>query len=277
MAYRTKSAGFSLVEITMVILAVSVMMVGTLYGLRVVHNARIKSFIVQINLYQTAANNFRKQYGTWPGDLANAQNVIPGCTAARQCVGGNGDQIVASRNNSYDCQMPSFSHNQQNFPCKPAAKKETDLSTVPSESIQFWRHLALSGMISDLRMRPSRFDFGDSMPKSRLVGGFHLIYEGNINSRYLRGLKGHFFFLSRDADILHANMHAYGNAVMSPQTAGVIDKQMDDGFPNTGLLRSIGGSGDGCGDVENAHNEYANNDGQTTDARQCTIFYKFDS
>jgi type II secretory pathway pseudopilin PulG len=260
--------GFSLVEITIVVLAFGIVILGTMYGLRVVQSAKIKAFVVQLNLYQNAATSFRKQYGTWPGDLANARDVLKNCSAARQCINGNGDQIVASANNSTDCRMPASGDSQRNMPCVPGAG--SDVSSTGSELIQFWRHLALAGMITDLRMRNDRYMWGDSMPKNRIVGGLQVIYEGNINNGYIRGMTGHIFLLARDVRVLQGNLAAAGNGVLSIEMARAIDTEIDDGFPLSGMYRTIGGWG--CGNYgQPGENVYSG-----TALRQCTSFFKFD-
>jgi type II secretory pathway pseudopilin PulG len=265
MKKNSSTYGFSLVEITVVILVVGLLVTGTLYGLRLVQNTKIKSFIIQTTIYQNAATNFQKQYGTWPGDLANARDVLRDCSAVRQCNNGNGDQVVASSNNSWDCRLPNYTTGQLNFPCTPAPG--TNINNG-NETTQFWRHLSLAGLITDLRIRNDRYAWGDSMPKTRIVGGVQVIYEGNVNNHYVNGLTGHFFLIARDPRVLHANMDAVGNGALSIEFARILDTQMDDGLPSSGKFRSVGGWG--CGNPGNA-NEY-----EGTALRQCTSFYKFD-
>ncbi|HEY1096884.1 MAG TPA: type II secretion system protein [Alphaproteobacteria bacterium] len=257
--------GLSLVEITVVVLVIGILIIGSLYGLRVVQNAKIKAHVIQISVYQNAAQSFRKQYGTWPGDFAQATTMLNDCNAVRQCEDGNGDQVVASRNNSTDCRMPAFTTAESAFPCAPAAAASV---ANGSELTQFWRHLALSRLITDLRMRPFRYNWGDSMPKTRITGGIQLIYEGNNGNNFVNGLTGHFFTMSRDPRVLVFNMNAAGNGMIAIDMAETLDKEMDDGLPNTGNFRAVGNWGCGGPGETNAYNGTA--------LRQCTTFYKFD-
>jgi prepilin-type N-terminal cleavage/methylation domain-containing protein len=282
-----QNKGFSLVETAVVIAVIGVLATGVLMGLRLVENSRIKSFISQVTFYENAAKSFYSQYKTWPGDFAQAEARLKECGVDpvtgldRQCRNGNGDHIVASSAGGNACRMPAFNAGNVDtpFPCAPAPGASV---ANGNETIQFWRHLQLAGLINGLRMRPTTYNWGDSMPKVKLAGGLQVIYNGDPNNQFVAsdvvgaGLTGHFFVLGRNARLFNRNFQAVGDGVLSVNSAWALDREMDDGTPQTGDFRTLGGWG--CGEpvtpgipLTPLVNVYGGGDGN----RQCTSLYRF--
>lgn len=253
--------GVTLVELAFVIVIAAFVLVIALYGTQVVRSTKVKAFIIQMNYIKNAAETFKRQYGTWPGDFGQATTRLRGCDASSACENGNGDQVVASAN-SNACRMPSYQIGDQAFPCTTV--------TGGNETAQYWRHLALSGMIENITLRMDaggnpRYRWGDSMPKVRLGGGFQVLYNADRTNLYVENLTGHFLVYQRTPRQFHRSFNANGDGAMTSYDAQAIDVQIDDGQPYTGQFRARGGWG--CHDASGNYTNYGQMD--------CSTFYKY--
>ena len=89
---RRKSAGFSLIELAIVLVIVGLLLGGILNGRTVIRSAQIQDRIKSLNEMTAAAKQFKDRYGMWPGDYSNAVANIAGLT----CVNGNGNGQVGT-------------------------------------------------------------------------------------------------------------------------------------------------------------------------------------
>ncbi len=88
---KSRNSGFTLVEISIVLVIIGLIMGGVLNARSVIRNAHNKEVIKGVTDVATASQQFRDRYGAWPGDLTNANLSIPGMTPA--CV-GNGNGVI---------------------------------------------------------------------------------------------------------------------------------------------------------------------------------------
>jgi prepilin-type N-terminal cleavage/methylation domain-containing protein len=90
--------GFTLVEIAIVLIVVTLLLGGVMVGgSAVMENARTASLIGQIKDLAAASRDFKSRYGYYPGDLPNAGTLITtdggvsaGCSYAVSATVGNG-------------------------------------------------------------------------------------------------------------------------------------------------------------------------------------------
>ena len=89
---KHKHAGFSLIELAIVLVIVGLLLGGILNGRTVIRSAQIQDRIKSLNELTAAAKQFKDRYGMWPGDYSNAAANIAGLT----CVNGNGNGQVGT-------------------------------------------------------------------------------------------------------------------------------------------------------------------------------------
>lgn len=91
-----RAAGFTLVELAISLVVIGLLLAGILKGRELLDNAKTTSLVKQLKSYDSAALMFFDRYGSFPGDLVNALDIIPKCDGSTAfCgLGGNGDRIV---------------------------------------------------------------------------------------------------------------------------------------------------------------------------------------
>ena len=74
MNHPQKSHGFSLVELSIVLVIVGLLTGGILMGQNLIRNAEIQGVMKELAKYSDAVIAFRDQYDALPGDLPDAGN-----------------------------------------------------------------------------------------------------------------------------------------------------------------------------------------------------------
>lgn len=82
-----KQAGFTLVEIAVVLVIIGLILGGVLKGLVLIDNAKYKNFVKQIESYRAGVYTFQDTYRALPGDIGVITALDAGATAGN----GNGD------------------------------------------------------------------------------------------------------------------------------------------------------------------------------------------
>lgn len=221
-------SGFSLVELSIVLVILGLLTGGILTGQNLIRAAELRSVTTEFQAYQTAVNTFRDKYFAIPGDLNNASDFWAASTS------GNGDGTLDS----------------------PAA-----VSTA-GETFGFWQQLALAGLIEgsyDGTAGAGGVDdalISQNVPDSKVgSGGWSVLnvatqtaadtngyYEGNYGNMMFFGSK-------TTNDITSA-------PVLSSEETWNVDTKIDDGRPGTGALRTLESQGEddgtGCGNLDTA-------------------------
>jgi prepilin-type N-terminal cleavage/methylation domain-containing protein len=122
-----RQAGFTLVEIAIVLVIIGLLLGGILKGQEMITQARIKNVINDLNGITAAYASYQDRYRAIPGDDARAGGAGPPPGRWPAAVSGNGDGQIQGL---YSAQ-----------PANPAAP------AVGEESNLFWWHLRLSGFI----------------------------------------------------------------------------------------------------------------------------------
>ncbi len=87
-------AGFTLVELSMVLVLIGLIIAGVVGGRSLVQQAKLRSVISDIEKFDTAYNTFRLEFNALPGDMRNASSYWSGI------LGGNGNKQIVTSSNS---------------------------------------------------------------------------------------------------------------------------------------------------------------------------------
>ncbi len=138
-------AGFSLVELAIVLLVIGLIMGGILKGQELLESARLKSLLTQVNEYRVATSVFLERYGSLPGDYDKAKEHI-----LDTLKNGNGDGIILG-----------------------------DGLATNDEALSFWSHLAAANLIASPGNLPTggSATFGKGAPVTKMGGGFTIQYN----------------------------------------------------------------------------------------------------
>lgn len=82
-----KSCGFTLVELSIVLVIIGLLIGGILVGRDLIKTAELRAYVSQLEKYSTAVNAFKLKYNCLPGDCASANSYGLGSN-------GNGNSII---------------------------------------------------------------------------------------------------------------------------------------------------------------------------------------
>lgn len=251
-------SGFSLVELSIVLVILGLLTGGILGGQALIRAAELRSVTTEYNRYTTAAQTFRDKYLSAPGDMPNStafwgdnNTSCPDAATANGTPGtcnGNGNGIVEG--------------------AAPAAN-----GTM--EGFQVWNQLSLAGMIegsfSGTYNGSSTAVIGTSMPRAKLSNArWHTqslpnyAGDGNIYAHdYIN-----YFYLSSASSVGEA-------PVLRPEEAWNVDTKVDDGRPAYGKVIAIfwnnacAAADDGSSSNNDLNASYRLNDSSL----QCGLFF----
>lgn len=239
-------SGFSLVELSIVLVILGLLTGGILSGQSLIRAAELRAGVEQYQQYKTALYTFRDRYLAWPGDMPNAIRfwgaADSGDGLGTDCYGtastdkttcnGSGDGIIG----------------------KPS---DVAWGTVHEEheSFRFWQHLANAGLIegsftgkTDSSTVANSYTVGINAPSSKL-GGHHVAapYVATGHTSYFSGIT------------YNTNILSLGGGLTSGENWS-IDKKLDDESPIYGKVfapLSTAPWALGCTTTDNLNSEYA--------------------
>ena len=93
-AYK-KQSGFSLVELSIVLIIIGLLVAGVTGGSKLIEQTKLNKVIRDLNNYKTAFHTFRLTYDAYPGDLQDAYDYWgSSCDSdANKCNGNNNGLI----------------------------------------------------------------------------------------------------------------------------------------------------------------------------------------
>lgn len=91
MAYTNKHKGFSLVELSIVLVIIGLIVGGIMAGSALIDSARLNSVIADVEQFSKATDSFEATYGGLPGDIASIA-ALP--TVSPAPTAGNGDGSI---------------------------------------------------------------------------------------------------------------------------------------------------------------------------------------
>jgi prepilin-type N-terminal cleavage/methylation domain-containing protein len=239
---RKSEAGFTLVELAIVLMIIGLLIGGILRGQELMENARVTSTIQQTKAYDGATTTFRDAYSALPGDIVQPGNRLPNCTTAPCNTQGDGNSIIGTpmtaRGGAYD-------------------------TGTGTENRRYWLHMAVARLISGVDASgASTGGWGIMFPAAKIAGGFHVVFANIAAAAPAPAIAGHFLILRNNSSATGTvASEGNGNSALSPLRAAQIDRKLDDGLPQTGDVVGVGAGADctaATGYLENSEERNCN-------------------
>ena len=265
MQKNNRKSGFTLIELSIVLVIIGLIIGGVLTGQDLINAATIRAQISQIENYQTAVHTFELKYGYLPGDIPDPTASAFGFGARGGLAGqgdGNGliegrDTLVGTTCTDYYNTYPNCGGNQV------------------GETTTFWVDLSTAGLIKGVfnRASPTSLNAGATThinanstpslsnyyPIAKISGnGFVYVWSGFRRSNGLPDVRHDVNYFAVDSIfwvinsgnltatiISHFTSATQPQFVITPTQAYNIDTKIDDGLPASGnvFAAAIGSTG----------------------------------
>ncbi len=203
--------GFSLVELSIVLVILGLLTGGILTGQSLIRAAELRSVITEFQRFQVATHTFREKYFAMPGDMRNA-------TAFWTSAGGDGTNATCVNAQS----------NASNATCNGNGDGRVGTAgTLYSERFTAWKHLANAGLVEGNYSGKTTgasgtwaVTAGVNVPASKNQNGIYDLYFAPCAASEL--------FLAAKCDITHITHFI---AYPTPEETWSMDQKLDDGSP----------------------------------------------
>jgi prepilin-type N-terminal cleavage/methylation domain-containing protein len=216
-------SGFSLVELSIVLVILGLLVGGVLSGQSLIRAAELRAVTTEAGRYTTAVRSFQDKYFALPGDMANATafwgksaadcNSQSGAVAAPGTCNGNGDGII-------------------DWPVAASATGET---------FRGWQHMARAGLIEGTYTgNAGPVELADPEPKinvpesrfSQALWGFGYYDNANGSNSYSFNYDmRNWMIIGSEDDSSYTD-----GPLFRAEEAWNIDTKLDDGRPGTGRV-----------------------------------------
>ena len=215
--------GFSLVELSIVLVILGLLTGGILTGQTLIRAAELRAVTTEFQRYQSAVNTFRDKYFALPGDMRNATDFWEvfsngGCPTGSgvgtETCNGNGNGIIE----------------------QPGGANQA------GEMFTFWQQLANAGLIEGqytgiTGSGGAAHATADNVPQSKMTSGAWFSYNWNNT---FSGISSAFDGTYTENSLQFGGFSASGSpatSILRPEEAWNIDTKMDDGKPAYGMMR----------------------------------------
>lgn len=227
-ASKQNQHGFTLVEISIVMIIIGLLIGGTFGGMKLIENMQVNKTVQDLKAIESAALTFKDTYGRLPGDIVNPAARLPNCTVAPCATGGNGDRQISPANSA-------------------VAWTAAQLATY--ERFTFWSHLQAADLLSIGTKNTTNMVFDEGQPSSPIGGGYRLTEYSGVGhacgNTYRNGI---ILIVGHESDPLSNTASTYMSIC---QASRAIDQKLDDGQQFSGKI--IGGN---CNTAYTCANSY---------------------
>lgn len=216
---------FTLVELAIVIVIIGLLVGGVLAGQELIQQAKIRSFIKQLESYRAAVIVYTDKYKFLPGDQPDAFRFwgsLTGCT----------DDMVTSLNAGG---------------CNGNGNGAIEDGGFPFEVYRAWQYLALANLIKGsytgvtgpLSIRDASSSNTAATPFNNAIFDFRPASATSLSWTNGAPIDNYFNVgVMRQTATGGADLQSAAGPVLSPIDAYSFDSKIDDGMPGSGRVRS---------------------------------------
>lgn len=210
-AHKENQDGFTLVEISIVMIIIGLLIGGTFGGMKLIENMQVNRTVQDLKAIESAALTFKDVYGRLPGDMPNTAVRLPSCTDAPCATGGNGNRVIGTLN--------LFGGTIAN----------TD------ENFTFWHHLQAADLLALGTKNTLDMNFGEGQPSGPLAG--YRISNYNVPWVSTDIIQGTIIFVNDMPSVAMTGGGAGMEWAIPCKSIESIDQKTDDNIPYNGRLR----------------------------------------
>ncbi len=252
MSHQSRSSGFSLLEMSIVLIIIGLLVGGIMSGRAIIESSKLKDVMVEMDYYLTATKSFQSMYNGLPGDLGNATSIWGVLHATPATCFTTIATGKATCNGDNDTRIQTW-----------------------NEQFRFWQHLKNADLIKGSftgtgdpagGQNPSRAN----LPETAIEVAFFAVKFLDVNpgGNYFAGNYGNVFTIGTTSGT------SSEFPIFSAEQAQEIDSKMDDGKPGSGLIRShVSTSSTSPNCATTAVVSTATYDVANTSARLCSLVY----
>jgi prepilin-type N-terminal cleavage/methylation domain-containing protein len=228
--YNSKKSGFTLIELSVVIIIIGLIIGGVLVGKDLIRAAEIRSTISQMESYNSAVRTFQTKYNGIPGDLKYTDAAASGLYRITNAyVGypgyGDGDGLIRNGDGT-----PNPNTNMRLY----------------GEPFIFWRHLSEANLINGnygaglntaAEATATGVDAVNAyLPPSKLTGSTIAVGSPLDGKNY--------FLLTKIGSMTGVGSFGLATNPLTASEAYSFDSKIDDGMPATGVIVAVNGAAD---------------------------------
>jgi prepilin-type N-terminal cleavage/methylation domain-containing protein len=232
MATLHTQRGFTLLELSMVLVVIGLVVGGVLVGQDLIKAAQIRATVTQLERFNTAVNTFQLKYNGLPGDMADPAASSFGFQPRGQYAGeGDGNGVIQG----------VWSN---------ASGMNSGFAQSAGETIMFWRDLSTAQLIENGLANASETNIPNVnvtttstpnlnayLPQAKIgQGNYIYAYSSAFNPGTATESTGvNFFGLSAVTEIVNGG-DMLSTPALTVQQAYIIDTKIDDGLPQSGRV-----------------------------------------
>ena len=218
-------AGFSLVELAVVLVIVGFIVGGILRGMELVTSARLNSIQTDANKIRTAVNTFRNKFLALPGDMRDIA-LLDQTALDSPPTGGNGDGYIR---------------------CSDGDPGDCRLGGQGDEAVQFWVHLGTADILpTDANALNENGITADTAFETSF-GGVFTVKHGIDTDNFLdTDRPNELLMMVGTANDLSSQ--ANDKPILQSRDALELDRKVDDGHATSGQILGGSSRGETCRD-----------------------------
>ena len=245
---RAKSqAGFTLVELAIVMIIIGLLIAGVLKGQQLIGNAKVTAQVAQFKSLDAATSTFKDMYAALPGDMLTPTTRLPNCAAIGVLctTAGGGDGLVG-----------------------PVAGGVSTFGAPAGEQLTYFVQLSAADLITGINPALAA-TWGGQYPAAKLNGGLHVgslagaaLPTGAQAMVVAANVKGGLYLALHNTP---AGAVSAAAGAITANEAARIDTKVDDGVPSTGSV--FPGGAANCAILATSYNE-------TVQGQNCNLFIR---